>query len=46
MTFDSNIKPANLPLIKADIEAKYIYLETAFKRTIEQIETINKVKKI
>lgn len=46
MTFDSNITPANLPLIKNDLEAKYLYLETAFKRTIEQIETINTIKKI
>jgi hypothetical protein len=46
MTFDSNIAPANLPTIKKDLEAKYIYLESAFKRTIEQIETINAVKKI
>jgi hypothetical protein len=46
MTFDSNIVPANLPTIKNDLEAKYVYLESAFKRTIEQIEAINAVKKI
>jgi hypothetical protein len=46
MTFDSNVIPSNLPLIKNDLEAKYLHLETAFKRTIEQIETINIVKKI
>jgi hypothetical protein len=46
MTFDSNVTPANLPIIKHGLESKYLYLESAFKRTIEQIETINAVKKI
>jgi hypothetical protein len=45
MTLDSNITSSNLPLIKHDLEAKYLSLETAFKRAIEQIETINVLKK-
>jgi hypothetical protein len=46
MTFDSNISPSNLPVIKHELESKYVYLEEAYKRTIEQINTVNSVKKI
>ena len=46
MTFDSNVSGINQPMIKADLTNKYMHIESMIKRAVEQIETVNSVKKI
>ncbi|MEM6232092.1 hypothetical protein [Shewanella scandinavica] len=46
MTFDSNISTENQEIVKADLINKYIHIESMIKRAIEQIEKVNRIKKI
>ncbi|MGP5158120.1 hypothetical protein [Pseudoalteromonas prydzensis] len=46
MTFDSSISTESQLIIKTDLTNKYIQVETMIKRAVEQIETVNSVKKI
>ncbi|WP_426369861.1 hypothetical protein [Pseudocolwellia sp. HL-MZ7] len=46
MTFDSNVSAENQSIIKDDLTNKYRQIEGMIKRTVEQIEKVNSIKKI